>query len=49
MKEGKGIEIKLNGDRYEGEWINDKRNGKGVHIDKYGNRYEGEWKDGNIK
>ena len=32
------------GDRYEGEWKNDKREGKGIYYYKSGSRYEGEYK-----
>ena len=30
-----------NGDLYEGQWFNDKKNGKGTFIDKNGNKYVG--------
>jgi len=41
------------GDRYEGEWVDNKRNGKGKLLNKTigtfyffnGEKYEGEWKD----
>ncbi|MCU0849274.1 MAG: hypothetical protein MUD12_15435 [Spirochaetes bacterium] len=32
-----------NGEFYEGEWLEGKKNGKGVFIDKFGNRIEGNW------
>ena len=32
-----------NGDSYEGDWINNKRNGKGKYIWKDGDIYEGDW------
>jgi len=34
-----------NGDKYDGEWKNDKRNGKGIYTHASGNIYEGEFKD----
>ena len=36
------------GDRYEGEWKDDKRNGQGKYFWPSGNRYEGEFKDDKI-
>ena len=36
---------KLNGDVYQGEFMNDKANGYGVYTHKEGSRYEGHWKD----
>ena len=34
------------GDKYVGEWLNDKRNGEGVFEGFDGNKYIGQWKDG---
>jgi hypothetical protein len=34
-----------NGDSYEGDWINNKRNGQGTYTWKDGDIYEGEWVD----
>lgn len=34
-----------NGDRYEGEWLNDKRNGRGKLWYTQGDVYDGEWID----
>lgn len=34
-----------NGDTYDGEWSNDKRNGQGVLKQKRGGKYEGDWVD----
>jgi len=34
-----------NGEIYEGEWANDKRNGKGVFTFPDDTSYIGEWKD----
>ena len=33
----------LNGRKYEGEWVNDKRDGKGFEKYSNGNYYEGEF------
>ena len=35
-----------NGDRYEGEWKNDKPEGKGIFYNNIGNIYEGYYKNG---
>lgn len=40
---GKGKFIHVDGDLYEGEWIDDKANGYGVYIHANGTRYEGNW------
>ena len=50
MKKGKGIFYsnsgESKGDRYEGDWKNDKREGKGIHYwNNRGDRYEGDWKN----
>ena len=37
----------IDGDRYEGEYKDDKKNGKGKFIYNNGDRYEGEYKDDN--
>lgn len=37
--------IYSNGDRYNGEWKDDKRNGNGEMIYFYGDKYFGEWKE----
>jgi hypothetical protein len=34
-----------NGDTYNGEWSDNKRNGRGVFIFANGNKYDGEWRD----
>ena len=36
------------GNRYEGEYINDLKHGFGVYTWADGSRYEGEWKDDNM-
>ena len=33
------------GDRYEGEWRNDKKEGKGIYYYKDGNIYEGDYRN----
>ena len=35
----------MDGDVYNGEWLNDKANGKGKYIHLSGANYEGDWKD----
>ena len=52
-REIKGIMIYNNGEKYDGEWRNDKRNGKGIFISAHyyncknhiGMKYEGDFKD----
>ena len=36
------------GNRYEGTWMDDKKNGQGVYYFASGNRYEGTWMDDNM-
>lgn len=44
-KHGKGVYKWSNGDIYDGEFINDKRNGLGVYFwSEKGGTYRGEWK-----
>jgi len=40
---GKGTYHWANGDRYEGDWVNDQMNGKGIFFWADGDRYEGDW------
>ena len=35
-----------NGNRYDGNWKNDKKEGKGIFYDSNGNIYEGVWING---
>jgi mono/diheme cytochrome c family protein/uncharacterized OB-fold protein len=48
-KHGQGVTTwgggQWKGDRYEGQYKDNKMNGKGVYISANGDRYEGEWKD----
>jgi hypothetical protein len=44
-REGKGIQLYENGDVYEGDWKNDKREGNGKLTMKE-SYYDGEWKNG---
>lgn len=46
-KDGYGVLIMPNGDKYEGEWKNDLQNGKGTFTYANGDKYEGQWVDGN--
>jgi hypothetical protein len=39
--------IKENLERYEGEWLDDKKNGKGKYFCENGEVFEGIWKDDN--
>ena len=38
-------EYHINGNKYEGEFKNDKREGKGIMLYNDGDKYEGEFKD----
>ena len=40
-----GIFYFRDGSKYEGNWLDDKKNGKGELLYSNGNRYEGQWKD----
>ena len=42
-REGYGIQISIDGTKYEGYWKNDKMNGKGRLIHSDGDVYEGDW------
>ena len=44
-RKGHGIKIFKNGDKYEGEWVQDKANGKGKFWHADGDYYEGFWLD----
>lgn len=46
-KEGYGVLIMPNGDKYEGEWKNDFQNGTGTFTYANGDTYEGQWVNGN--
>ena len=41
MRHGKGKWMMVNGDKYEGEYLNDKKNGHGTYQWKTGDRYVG--------
>jgi hypothetical protein len=36
--------VHIDGDVYEGNWVNDKANGFGLYIHVNGARYEGQWR-----
>lgn len=42
---GRGVYVFPNGNRYEGEWVNDMKAGYGVLYYVNGERYEGYWRD----
>ena len=46
LREGKGIFYINNGNRYEGDWKNDKYEGKGIFYYNKGDKYEGDFKNG---
>jgi hypothetical protein len=47
IRHGHGVcTYKLTGNKYEGEWKDDKKSGEGVYTWSNGSRYEGGWKDG---
>ena len=43
---GKGTFYFADGNRYEGEFKDDKKNGKGTFFDTNGNKFKQEWKNG---
>lgn len=44
--EGKGIFTWLDGRKYEGEYVDDKKEGQGIFYWPDGRKYEGFWKNG---
>ena len=42
---GKGRYVWKNGNRYEGDFINDKKEGKGIYFYANGDKYDGEFRD----
>ena len=38
----------VNGDIYDGEWVDGKREGRGVYVYKNGNKYEGNYKNNEL-
>ncbi len=40
---GRKTKTYANGDKYEGDWVNDRRQGKGIFTHAYGDKYEGDW------
>lgn len=49
LKEGNGKYIFQNGDVYDGNWVDDKKNGRGkYYYASSGDCYEGEWRN-NVK
>ena len=45
MASGRMTRGMVNGDVYDGEYKDDKRNGRGKHTYANGDVYDGEWKD----
>ena len=45
MRNGKWIYYYDNGDRYEGDWRNDKAEGKRIYYFNNGDRYEGDYRN----
>jgi hypothetical protein len=43
MANRRGRLIHVDGEYYEGWWLNNKANGYGKYVDKMGNIYEGYW------
>ena len=41
MRHGKGKWTMINGDKYEGDYLNDKKNGNGIYLWKSGDKYVG--------
>ena len=47
--QGKGVQVSPNGDRYEGNFINNLRDGYGVYtFARAGDKYEGSFKEGRL-
>ena len=49
IRHGRGIQIWIDGTKYEGYWLDDKANIKGKLIHSDGDIYEGEWKDDKVE
>ena len=48
-REGKGVFLWANGDKFEGKWKKDKIEGKGVLLLKNGEKYEGIWENDKLQ
>ena len=46
LQDGRGTFAWADGDRYEGEWRDNKPHGRGTFTSSDGRRYDGEWRDG---
>lgn len=46
MKQGQGTFTWNNGDKYTGQWMNDRRHGQGTYTWADGTRNSGIWKEG---
>ena len=49
IRHGRGIQVWIDGTKYEGYWLNDKANKTGKLIHSDGDIYEGEWKDDKVE
>ena len=53
LAEGRGIQYGTKepfiGDRYEGEWKNNKKEGKGIYYWNNGDKYDGDWRNGKFE
>jgi hypothetical protein len=45
LKEGKGLYTTANGDKYDGQWANDRPNGQGTYTAADGTKLTGAWKN----
>ena len=49
MRSGEGTYFWPNGDKYKGQWKDDKRNGKGIFHSKEGSVISGIWENDKLK
>ena len=49
MPNGYGVHVYKNGDKYRGQWRNNRRNGHGTYTSKYNGKYMGNWKNGKFQ
>ena len=46
MKSGKGVHTWMDGKKYVGDYVGDKKHGKGIFTWPDGRKYDGDWKEG---